>query len=48
MNKKVMIMKAKPLLITILVLELIVAGYFLIPNLFKSSKPVEKSIAEIA
>jgi TolB-like protein len=45
MNKKVMSMKAKPLLITILVLVLIVVGYFLIPKLSKSSKPVEKSIA---
>jgi TolB-like protein len=38
-------MKAKPLLITILVLVLIMLGYFIIPKLFKSSKPVEKSIA---
>jgi TolB-like protein len=40
-----MIMKTKSLLISILVLALIVVGYFLIPKLFKSSKPVEKSIA---
>jgi TolB-like protein len=38
-------MKTKPLLITILVLVLIVLGYFIIPKLFKSSKPVENSIA---
>jgi TolB-like protein len=38
-------MKAKPLLITILLLVLIMLGYFIIPKLFKSSKPVEKSIA---
>jgi TolB-like protein len=38
-------MKAKPLLFTILVLVLIVVGYFLIPKLSKSSKTVEKSIA---
>ena len=37
-------MKTKPLLITILVLVLIVLGYFIIPKLFKSSKSVEKSI----
>jgi TolB-like protein len=39
-----MSMKTKPLLITILVLVLIVLGYFIIPKLFKSSKPLEKSI----
>ena len=38
-------MKTKPLLITILVLVLIVLGYFIIPKLFKSSKQIEKSIA---
>lgn len=40
-----MSMKTKPLLITILVLVLIGVGYFLIPKLSKSFKPVEKSIA---
>jgi len=38
-------MKTKPLLISILVLVLIVLGYFIVPKLFKSSKPVENSIA---
>jgi len=38
-------MKTKPLLITILVLVLIVLGYFIIPKLFKSSKPVGNFIA---
>ena len=37
-------MKTKSLLILLLVLALIVVGYFLILNLSKSSKPVEKSI----
>jgi TolB-like protein len=37
-------MKTKPILITILVLVLIVLGYFLITKLSKSSKPVEKSV----
>lgn len=38
-------MKTKSLLILLLVMGLIVLGYFLIPKLFKSSKQVEKSIA---
>jgi TolB-like protein len=38
-------MKTKSLLILILVMGLIVLGYFLIPKLFKSSEPVENSIA---
>lgn len=38
-------MKTKSLLILLLVLGLIVLGYFLIPKLFKSSEPVENSIA---
>jgi hypothetical protein len=37
-------MKTKSLLILLLVMGLIVLGYFLIPKLFKSSKQVEKSI----
>jgi TolB-like protein len=40
-----MSIQTKPFLITILVLVLILVGYFIIPKLFKSSKPVEKSIA---
>ncbi len=40
-------MKAKPLLITILALVLIMLGYFIFPKLFKSSKSVEKSITVI-
>jgi TolB-like protein len=38
-------MKTKYFLISILVLVLIVAGYFLIPKLFNRAKPVENSIA---
>ena len=38
-------MKTKTLVGSLLVLVLIVVGYFLIPKLFKSSEPVENSIA---
>ncbi|MBN1183168.1 MAG: hypothetical protein JXB49_12820 [Bacteroidales bacterium] len=38
-------MKTKSISILVLLLVLIVAGYFLIPTLLKSSKPVENSIA---
>jgi TolB-like protein len=38
-------MKTKTFLVLFLLLALIVVGYFLIRNLSKSSKPVEKSIA---
>jgi TolB-like protein len=38
-------LKAKIILTSAIVLAMIVLGYFFIPKLFKSSKPVEKSIA---
>ena len=38
-------MKTKSLVVYLLILVLIVVGYFLITKLFKSSTPVEKSIA---
>jgi TolB-like protein len=38
-------MKIKSLLGVTLVLALLVLGYFLIPKLFKSSEPLEKSVA---
>jgi TolB-like protein len=45
MHLKVISMKTRTLLVLFFVLALIVVGYFLILNLSKSSKPVEKSIA---
>jgi TolB-like protein len=38
-------LKAKIILTSAIVLAMIVLGYFFIPKLFKSSKPIEKSVA---
>ena len=43
--EKPKILKAKIILTSAIVLAMIVLGYFFIPKLFKSSKPIEKSIA---